>query len=75
MPTNDDNDDYIIITSNVFLLLCQQKEKWQDIRSVAKNMGCFNNSKDVADIAETILLKMQYIERDPQTHNVRLTSR
>jgi hypothetical protein len=51
MPTTYDNDDYLIITSNVFLLLCQQKEKWQDIRSVAKNIGCFNNSKDVADIA------------------------
>ncbi len=41
MPTTYDNDDYIIITSNVFLLLCRQKEKWQDIRSVAKNIGMF----------------------------------
>lgn len=67
------DDDYIIITSNVFLWLCRLKEEWHDVRSVAKKVGCYN-SFDVAYLAETILLKMQYIEHDPRTHNVRLTS-
>jgi hypothetical protein len=65
--------DYAIMANNVFHRLCTTPEEWHDIKSLAEEVRAFDNEDDVAHIAETVLLDMQFIERDPHTNNVRLT--
>jgi hypothetical protein len=40
----------------------------------ADKVGAFNNNIDVAYLVEDILVERQFIERDPHTNNVRLTT-
>jgi hypothetical protein len=47
--------------------------EWHTVNPLAEQVGAYDNKDDVAYIAETVLVNMQYIERDPRTNNVRLT--
>jgi hypothetical protein len=69
-----DSRDYAIIANNVFLQLCSLEEGWHDIRGLAENLGAYSDKDEVRYIAETVLVNMQYIERDPLSHGVKLTS-
>jgi hypothetical protein len=47
---------------------------WHNIDELAERVRAFDNSVDVAYIAETTLLDQRgFIERDPYNQNVRLT--
>jgi hypothetical protein len=69
-----DRRDYAIIANNVYLQLCSLGDGWYDIRPLAEQLRAYTNADDVAYIAETVLVSMQYIIRDPQNRNIRLTS-
>jgi hypothetical protein len=61
------------MANNVFRQLCSLGGEWQDIRALAENVKAYPNKDDVAYIAESVLVDMQYIERDPNSNKVRLT--
>lgn len=64
--------DYVKIATNILNRLCEDSEpRWYHIGTLAKEIKSDNNT-GVARLAVAILLKMQYIERDSQTNNVRL---
>jgi hypothetical protein len=65
--------DASIIANNIFKQLCDLPESWHDMRPLAKNVGAFTNSSDVAYIAEAILEHSGFIERNPENHDIRLT--
>ena len=65
-----DRRDYAIIANNVYIQLCSLGDDWHDIRP---QLRAYPNADDVAYIAETVLVSMQYIIRDPQNRNVRLS--
>jgi hypothetical protein len=66
--------DYAIMANNVFHQLCGMGGEWHDIAALADKVGAFNNNIDVAYLVEDILVERQFIERDPHTNNVRLTT-
>ncbi len=68
-----DERDYAIIANNVLNQLCHLPDGWHDIRPLAKTVGGYTNSDDVAYIAEIVLSEKEYTERNPENHDVRLT--
>ncbi|MGB6594674.1 MAG: hypothetical protein WA323_03600 [Candidatus Nitrosopolaris sp.] len=75
--------DQAIIANNVFLQLCQLDEldrmsnrdpQWHDIGPLADQVGAVDNKKDVAYIAEQVLLQhFHFIERVNNSHDVHKT--
>jgi hypothetical protein len=69
-----DENDYAIMVGNIYHRLCEMPEEWRDMRSLAYEVKGFDNMDDVAFITESILMKMEYIENNPDSNDVRLTS-
>ena len=76
------NQDMIWNYGILFHLLCSMDEEdrkknreshWHDTTAFKGGLKAFGNTIDAIYIAEAILLEIQYIERDPQTNNIRLT--
>jgi hypothetical protein len=76
------NQDMIWNYGILFHLLCSMDEEdrkknresqWHDTKSFTEGLKAFGDAIDAVYIAEAILLEIQYIERDPQTNNIRLT--
>jgi hypothetical protein len=72
-PLVYDLRDYAIMANNVFRQLCLTGGEWHDINGLAENVKAYSNTDDVAYIAVSVLVNMQYIEHDPKTNKVRLT--
>jgi hypothetical protein len=61
------------MANNVYHQLCEREAGWYDITELAREVKAYENSNDVADIAEVVLLERRYIERDLFSLNVKLT--
>jgi hypothetical protein len=61
------------MVNNVFNQLCTSRGEWHDVRPLAEQVKAYENRDDVAYVAETVLMNMKYIRRNPRTNNVRLT--
>ncbi len=51
-----------------------RESKWHNTRTIKDELKAFNNASDATKIAEAVLLELKYIELDPHTNNIRLTT-